>query len=141
MRTARFVCNIMLGSRNAIALVAIGLACVSLAVALPPHPRIRPRPHPAPRISYASIKLVLDKNCVVCHSGAHPKHSLDLSSYASLMKGDREGKVVIAGNPANSRLSKALHRHGAAPMPPSKALPAADTARVDVWIKSGAKAK
>jgi mono/diheme cytochrome c family protein len=79
------------------------------------------------------------KNCVGCHRGAHPKHGLDLTSYAMVIKGDKEGKVVIAGKPADSRLSKAIHRKGATPMPPPKPLAPGDVAKIDAWIKAGAK--
>jgi hypothetical protein len=55
------------------------------------------------------------------------------------MKGDKEGKVVVAGKPAQSRLSKAIHWNGAASMPPAGRLPAAEVAKIDAWIKAGAK--
>lgn len=95
---------------------------------------------PNAKVSYASVAPIFKANCLMCHNGPRGKHGLDLTSYATLMKGDKEGKVVIAGKPASSRLSKAIHRKGAAAMPPMGPLPAGDVAKIDAWIKAGAKA-
>lgn len=126
----------MLGSRNAIALgfLAVG----SLSLAFGPGPQ-----HKAPKktVPFSSIAGIVAKNCVMCHSGPKPKHGLDLTSYKNLMKGDKEGKVVIAGQPGQSRLSKAVHRSGAAAMPPMNPLAPAEVVKVDAWIKAGAKEK
>lgn len=119
-----------------IALALSSLAVLSLAVALGPAPQ---RARAAKVVKFASIKPILDKHCVMCHSGSGAQHGLDLTSYARVMKGDHEGKVIVAKNPAKSRLSRAIHRKGATPMPPMGALPAADVAKIDGWIKAGAK--
>ena len=113
----------------------LGIACFSFALAFGPQPQRKP-----PKANYASVAPIF-KGCAMCHGGKHPQHGLDLSSYAKVMKGDGEGKVVIPGKPASSRLSKAVHRKGAAAMPPGRALPAADVAKIDAWIKEGAKEK
>jgi hypothetical protein len=123
-------------ARHALAFVAV--AClVGGSLALQRKPMVA-KPKMPPKPTYASIAPIM-KNCSMCHQGTHPKHGLDLTTYASLMKGDKEGKVVVAGNPAGSRLSKAVHRKGAAPMPPANPLPTGDVAKIDAWIKAGAK--
>src|SRR5690348_14668953 len=95
-------------------LVLSGFAILGCSIALAIGPQ--PVPH---RMPYKLIEPILKKNCVMCHMGAHPKHDLNLTSYASIMKGDKEGKVVVPGKVASSRLSKAVHRKGgASPMPP-----------------------
>lgn len=123
---------------NLVALGVFAIASTTIGFALSPVQGKAPKPS----VGYASVQPIL-KNCVACHSGAHPKHGLDLSSYASVVKGDKEGKVVVPGKPADSRLSKAVHHStGAAPMPPGPTkLPAGDVAKIDAWIKAGAKAK
>lgn len=99
-----------------------------------------PKPGPKPvKPTYASVAPIF-KACVGCHMGAKPQHGLDLTTYAKIMKGDKEGKVVVAGKPDKSRLSKAVHRKGAAAMPPAGPLKPADVAKIDAWIKAGAKA-
>ena len=50
------------------------------------------------RVTYEEhVKPVLQKHCVVCHSGDQPRGDLDLSAYATLVAGSASGKVVIAG--------------------------------------------
>ena len=42
--------------------------------------------------------------CTVCHSGSTPQKGLDLSTYASAMKGGTDGSVIVAGDSAGSHL-------------------------------------
>ena len=42
--------------------------------------------------------------CTVCHSGSTPQKGLDLSTYASAMKGGTDGPVIVAGDSAGSHL-------------------------------------
>lgn len=87
--------------------------------------------------TYASVAPIM-KSCEGCHHGERAAHGLDVSSYDSIMKGDKEGKVVVAGNPAKSRLATVLHGKPTL-MPPRMALPAAQIATIEAWIKGGAK--
>ncbi|HVT14279.1 MAG TPA: c-type cytochrome domain-containing protein [Fimbriimonadaceae bacterium] len=124
--------------RNAVALGLLAAASFSLALGL--GMPLKPKPKPVKKVPFSTVAPIF-KQCVGCHMGAHPKHGLDLTSYASLMKGDKEGKVVVPGKPASSRLSKAVHRKGAAAMPPMGPLSAGDVAKIDAWIAAGAKEK
>ncbi len=90
--------------------------------------------------TFKDVSPTIKTSCIGCHSGAKPAHQLDLSSYAKLMKGDKEGKVVIAGNPAKSRFAMVLHGKPMM-MPPGGALDKAKVAAVEAWIKAGAKEK
>lgn len=127
----------MQGPRDIIAPLVVILACFSLAVPL----GIQAKPKPPKGPTYSSV-LPIFKKCTGCHSGPSPKHGLDLTSYANIMKGDTEGKVVIAKNPGKSRLSQAIHHSpGAKAMPPGSSLPAASIGQIDAWIKAGAKEK
>jgi len=118
----------------ALGLIVLSFASLSLAIGRKKADKLKP----AAGVGYSTIAPII-KGCVGCHSGPRPKHGLDLTSYKNLMKGDKEGKVVIAGKPASSRLSKAVHRSGAAAMPPGAPLPPASVAKIDAWIKGGAK--
>ncbi len=91
--------------------------------------------------SFYVVSAVIKMNCMPCHQGPRPKKGLNLTSYQMIMKGDKEGKVIMPKNPASSRLSMAIHRKGATPMPPMKPLPAAQVAMIDAWIKGGAPSK
>jgi uncharacterized membrane protein/mono/diheme cytochrome c family protein len=50
------------------------------------------------------ISAVLDANCVACHGESKVKGGLRLDSYDALMRGGREGAIVIAGQPDRSLL-------------------------------------
>jgi mono/diheme cytochrome c family protein len=121
----------MLG-RRALAFSFAAILCLAFGITF------AQKANPPVKATYSSIASIM-QNCAMCHSGPKPKHGLNLTTYANLMKGDKEGKVVIAGKPAPSRLSKAVHWKGAASMPPMGRLPAADVAKIDAWIKAGAK--
>src|SRR4051812_31531879 len=95
------------------------------------------RPVAAP-VTYKTVAPIFAANCVKCHQGARAAHGLDMSSYASIMKGDKESKVLKAGAPQKSRLALVLHGKPKL-MPPGHALAAADIAKIEAWIKAGAK--
>ena len=42
--------------------------------------------------------------CTVCHGGSSPQKGLDLTTYASAMKGGDDGPVIIPGDSAGSKL-------------------------------------
>jgi mono/diheme cytochrome c family protein len=90
-------------------------------------------------VSYGSAHSVFMSNCAKCHTGPAPKFQLDVSSYAKLMKGGKEGPVIVAGDVDGSLLVKALHGKGAKQMPPTGAMSAADIKTIEDWIKAGAK--
>ena len=124
--------------------VCAALALLALAPAFQhkkPVAKKKPAPHKVAKVTFAQVATIAKRNCIGCHSGAHPKHGLDLTSYAMIMKGDKEGKVVVPKDAGSSRLSKSVHRKGAAPMPPAGPLPASDVALIDAWIKAGAPSK
>ena len=96
----------------------------------------------------ADIKPLLAKSCVQCHSGDKPKAKLSLDTLAGVLKGSRNGKVVVAGDSAKSLLVQAA-AHTADDqdiwMPPAKvadkfpALPPAQIGLLRAWIDQGAK--
>ncbi|HTQ10311.1 MAG TPA: c-type cytochrome domain-containing protein [Fimbriimonadaceae bacterium] len=136
----RIVCFVMQASSISAVLAVAGVFAVSYAFAHQEH--VKPMRAPGP--SYAAVAPIFKQNCVGCHSGPHPKNGLDLTSYASIMKGDHDGKVIVPGNPARSRLSEAIHHSLKKPldsMPPGRTLKKAEIFRIDNWISSGAKEK
>lgn len=55
--------------------------------------------------SFEKVAAVLDQyNCKMCHRGAEPREGLRLDSYENLMKGSKDGPVVIPGDPGKSEL-------------------------------------
>ena len=60
-------------------------------------------------MTYATdIKPIFDQSCVKCHSGDKPKARLKLDSLEAALKGSKDGKVVTAGDGANSFIVKSV---------------------------------
>lgn len=95
------------------------------------------RKDPKAAVTYATVKPIFQRNCVSCHSGPKPAHGLDLSTYAKIMKGDKEGKVVIRGKPKMSRMIKAIKGKGAKAMPPGKPLQPRAARTLEDWVHEG----
>jgi mono/diheme cytochrome c family protein len=53
----------------------------------------------------ANIGLLLTTKCGMCH-GAAATAGLNISTYADLMKGGKDGVVVVSGDSANSMIVK-----------------------------------
>ena len=114
------------------------LVCTMLALALGAPPVIAQN---AP--SYAkSVQPIFNKYCVECHNTDKMKGNVNLESYDSVMRG-RGGKkkMVIPGDPDNSRLIKLMDGKTKPPMPPERyTQPEAKEIEIlRAWIKAGAK--
>lgn len=56
-------------------------------------------------VTYATdIKPILQASCFRCHGGERPKAGLRLDSLESVLKGSKEGPVVVVGDSAKSLL-------------------------------------
>ena len=101
-------------------------------------PKPTPAPTPAPVVgnpTYAANIQPIFAQCTDCHNTASPIANLDLSTYAGVMKGGKDGVIVVPGDPANSLLVKiqsAAH---------FKNLTPDQLALVEQWIKAGALEK
>ena len=75
-------------------------------------------------VTYAKdIKPLLDASCVRCHSGDKPKGELHLDSLDGVLKGGRDGKVVIPGKSEKSPMVIAVARiDDDSAMPPKKGM-------------------
>ena len=56
------------------------------------------------------IRPLFEASCVRCHSGQRPKARLRLDSLAGVLKGSKDGKVVVPGNSQKSKLVVAVAR-------------------------------
>ena len=100
-------------------------------------------------VTYATdIKPIFDANCVKCHSGEKPKAHLKLDTLAGILKGNKWGPAVKAGDAAHSILVKAIAHQtkdadGWMPPMPNKAgaktLTPEQIGLVEAWINQGAK--
>ena len=60
-------------------------------------------------VTYATdIKPILDQSCVKCHSGEKPKAQLKLDTLENVLKGSKDGKIITAGDSANSFIVKCI---------------------------------
>jgi hypothetical protein len=96
---------------------------------------------PAEQVEFFEKKIrpVLIEHCYKCHAASAKKvrGGLLLDSRDGLRKGGDSGPVVVPGNPAASRLLKAL-RYDELQMPPAGKLPDQVIADFEAWIKHGA---
>src|SRR5208337_9318 len=95
----------------------------------------------------ADIKPVLDKSCVKCHSGEKPKGKLYLNSLDGILKGGKDGKVIIPGRSDKSPLVFDVAHVGDdsdfMPPPESKSkvppLTKEQVGLIRAWVDQGAK--
>jgi len=85
----------------------------------------------------SKIRPLLSKNCYACHTGA-ASGGLRLDSREALLKGGKDGVVVVPGHPESSLLVSALHYNSALRMPPPGPLAAEEVAAIEQWVKDGA---
>jgi mono/diheme cytochrome c family protein len=89
------------------------------------------------------VKPILQTNCGKCHFDMNHKGGLAMDTKALMMKGGRDGVVIVPGDPANSMLVKLIRHEGPAddpkPMPPKgPKMSDADIAVIEQWVKAGA---
>ena len=97
----------------------------------------------APDSFYAKqINPIFDSNCVTCHGEGKSKGGLRLDSFDLLMKGGKDGPVIVAGDPGGSLLLQRVtlpssHKQfmPAEGRPP---LRAEEIAWLKAWIQQGA---
>lgn len=88
------------------------------------------------------INPILDKNCVSCHGEGEVKGGLRLDTYESLMKGGKDGPVIVPSSPEKSPLVQRVtlppgHKQfmpaeGKPPLKPE------EIAWITAWVKQGA---
>jgi len=93
----------------------------------------------APSFS-TDVAPIIQKNCLACHSSAAKMGGFVMESYDLLMKGGKDGAVIVAGKSEQSRIIQMLEGKVQPRMPfGTDPLPAADIAALKAWIDSGAK--
>jgi len=92
------------------------------------------------KVSYEKDVLPIFKaSCISCHKADKKKGKLDMSTYAELMKGGKQGSPIKPGDPAKSLIVEMIS--GKEPEMPEKGDKLTET-QVQVisdWIKQGAK--
>jgi hypothetical protein len=83
------------------------------------------------------VRSALVEHCQRCHGPKKQMGGLRLDSREALLKGGDNGLVVKPGDPAASRLIKAIRHEGDLKMPPKTKLPDATIAALTAWVKTG----
>jgi len=123
---------------------AVGFAVVAGAVSFSSYvPAASAQSADTPAFYTEKVRPILLRNCGKCHFNMNHKGGLAMDTKAMLMKGGRDGVVVVPGNPEKSALLKLMKHQGPPenprPMPPkSPKMSDADIAVVEQWIKAGA---
>ncbi len=89
------------------------------------------------------VKPILQTNCGKCHLDMNHKGGLAMDTKALMMKGGRDGVVIVPGDPSSSVLVQLIRHEGPPedpkPMPPkSPKMSDADIAVIEQWVKAGA---
>lgn len=92
------------------------------------------------------IQPMLERSCVACHSGEHPKGGFQMTTRASFIRGGKRGEAVVI--PGKANISPLIHfvqdQVEDMEMPPvakREKLPAltiGETANLRAWINQGA---
>ena len=130
-----------------LALVFIGAAVFALcaAAAAAPNPFLieasaSELAQAGPAASFADVSPIFEKRCTRCHSDPKPPKGLRLDSYANVMKGGKDGKVVQPGAPEKSEMVKRVKGLSKPRMPRNGPpwLSDTDVALIEKWIAAGA---
>ncbi len=131
--------------------LAAGISFATTASAQDASPSAPPLPPASTKtgLTYATdIKPIFDANCVKCHSGDRPKAHLSLDTLDGILKGNKWGPILKAGDGTNSVVVKAVAHQlkdtdGWMPPMPNKAgantLTPEQIGLVIAWINQGAK--
>jgi mono/diheme cytochrome c family protein len=86
------------------------------------------------------VRPVLVEKCIACHGPKAQRGSLRLDSRQGLLKGGDTGPALVAGQPDNSLLIKAIRRAGDLKMPPKDKdrLTPAQVDALSAWVRMGA---
>lgn len=97
----------------------------------------------SPQFYTEHVQPIFSANCYRCHSGMNHRGGLRLDSSDSILKGGKDGVVLVPGDPAKSLLIKLVRHEGPAddpmPMPPRSKISDEDIATLTAWVKAGAK--
>jgi cytochrome c553 len=113
------------------------LAALWAAPALAAEPTAKPTPA---QVEYFEKKVrpILADHCYSCHGAKKQNAGLRLDTAAGMKSGADDGPVIVADDPAKSRLLQAVTRAGKFPMPPKNTLPPDAVAVLTEWVKAGA---
>ena len=111
--------------------VIVTMICLGLSLSTPAQDK---------PVSYEKdIVPIFKATCISCHKPDKKKGKLDMTTYADLIKGGKQGSPVTPGDPAKSLIVEMIS--GNEPEMPEKGDPLKpeQVALISRWIKEGAK--
>ena len=122
----------------------LGFACILLFVsAAGPQPAAETRKPVAAARSATfenAILPIVRRRCLKCHNPQTKKGSLDLSTFAGVVKGSESGEIVVPGKLKASRLLEVVS-DGSMPPGRKERLTRKEIETIRNWIKSGARSR
>lgn len=95
-----------------------------------------------PSFYQVRVLPILEDNCVTCHNPNKDKAGLRMDTYAALMRGSKDGPVMIAGDPEGSELYRRItlpnDHDDFMPSEGKTPLTADDVKIIELWIVNGA---
>jgi hypothetical protein len=113
--------------------LALGLAAVAIPQAAAP----KAVSEDDARLFETKVRPLLFDKCFSCHGDEKQMGGLRMDTEAGLRKGAASG-AVLAADPEQSRLIRAVHYDGAVKMPPTGKLKPEEIALLTDWVKRGA---
>ncbi len=116
------------------------LASVQTQTSAPPPPELQNSQDA--QIYIHQVQPILQTNCYRCHAGLNHRGGFQMDTPAGMLRGGRDGVVIVPGHPEQSLLMKLIRHEGPAdkpmPMPPKSKLSDVDIATIAKWIQAGA---
>ncbi len=115
-----------------ITLLALAVSALALAGSQAPTTAASP--------SYADAAAIFTKHCVTCHSGPRAPEKLRLDTYQDVMRGGKDGAVIVPKDPAKSELVKRVKGTSKPRMPKNGPpwLSDEEIKTLEKWIENGA---
>ncbi len=96
---------------NTTAVIVLGLATSAAPLLAAPDLSKLPPPAKQEGVTYVKdIRPIFEASCLRCHGPERPKAGLHLDSVEGVLKGSKEGKVVVPGHSEKSELVIAVAR-------------------------------
>jgi WD40 repeat protein len=127
--------------RNILQMIAVGIVCLPVPAAWieSNYSFALGRPAETSPSFSSQVAPILQKNCLACHSSSAKLGDLVMESYDLLMKGGKDGNVIVPGKADESRMVLMLEGKLQPRMPfNADPLPASDIDIIKAWIDSGA---
>jgi len=132
--------------RLAVCLIAAGALATAAVLWRPRAVAAQAAPAPGTVEFYTQkVQPIFQANCYSCHGGMSHRGGFSMATQAGLLKGGRDGVVLVPGSPEQSLLIKLMRHEGPAndpmpmPPPPRDKVSDADIAIVTAWVAAGAK--